>query len=412
MICQDLSIDSVDNFYVYPSGNIIFQDRFDGTLANWTTSGTVAIVTADNSTKMKLTNASSVHTAKYNYTNPSHKYLIEFDLLYSASNGVSAQLLDVSNNVIATVDCGLSANTLSFNTDAVSASTVTFTQATYNQIVLCIDPILKTIDCYWIDKSYSIASYNPLQLVASKSYSGADIASFYITTASGKTGYVYVDEVRIYYPDLAIIGDSTSDGKSTGAAQWSGDPSTTYRTGASNDQTSPPAYQLGLLTGSNQWVGSRGWGGSRLSQLPTFIGELICAQGFQKVLIISGINSLHDNDSLSTMQGYITSTIAILLDGGLNKRCISIANVYGSTYFNSTMNGVRGTYNSWLITYCAANGFNLLDLNATMSTTPTTNSLKAAYDSGDGIHPNKVGYGVMAGIAYSSSQKLSMYLGA
>jgi lysophospholipase L1-like esterase len=404
------TVSPTSNLYLYGSGNILFHDRFDGTLASWTTSGTVAIVTVDNSTKMKLTNASGTHSAKYSFTQPSHKYLIEFDLLYSAGNGVSAQLLDVSNNVIATVDCGLTANTLSFDTDAASPTTKTFTEATYNQIVLCVDPVSNTIDCYWIDKSYSASGYNPLQLVASKAYSGTVITSLKFITDASKTGYVYVDEFRIYYADWAIVGDSISDGKSGGTAQWSSDPSTSYRTGASNDKTSPPQYQLGTLLGSNNWVGSRGWGGSRLSQLPTFTGELIANQGFQRCVIISGINSLHDSDSAATMEGYITSTVAILLAAGIKASCIYIANVYGSTYLDSTMNTVRGTYNTWLSTYCSSNGYNLVDLNATMSTTPSTNSLNAAYDSGDGIHPNKTGYGVMAGIIYSAAPQQQVYL--
>lgn len=402
-----------NNFYIYEAGNIVFQDRFDGTLSNWVTSGTVAISTIDNSPKMLLTNSSGVVSSKRAFTEPAHKYLVEFDLYYSAGNGVSVQLLDTSNNVIGSVDCGLAANTLTFDTDTATPTSVTFTGATYNQIVFCVDPIAHTIDCYWIDKSYAASGYNPLQLVASKAYSGTAIAALTVVTASGQTGTVRVDEVRIYQPDWVLIGDSTSDGKSTGAAQWSFDPSTTYRTGSSEDQTSPPAYQFGQLLDSNCWVGSRGFGGSRLSQMPTFVQELIVDQGFQRIVLIAGINSIHDGDSAATMEGYVTSFVATLLAGGFQKKQIYLANVYGSSYFNTTMDAVRVAYNAWLAPYCAANGYNLVDLDATFSNNATTPpTLKAVYDSGDGIHPNKTGYGLFGTLIKAVIPSQHVYYGA
>lgn len=390
---------------IYSACNVLFMDRFDGTLSGWITSGSVAIVTVDHSTKMKLTNASGVVSSKRSFTAPSGaKYLIELDLLYSAGNGVSVQLLDAGGAVIATADCGLAANTLSFNTDTVGATAKTFAAATYNQLVFCVDPVAHTIALYWIDQSYAGSGYSPLQLVAAKAYSGVVVAALKVVTATAHTGYVYVDEVRVYAPDLAIIGDSVSDGKTgLGATSWSGDPSTTYRLNATADQTSPPAYQLGLLLGANTWVGSRGFGGAETAEMVLFIQSLIADQGFRRVLIHCGINDINRGYSAATIEAHITSVVNTLLAAGFPPQNIYIANVYATALFDSTKEAVRLAVNAWLAAYAVSSGVRLVDNDANLSNYSVNPArLKAAYDCGDGVHLNKTGYGSLAQTGYNA----------
>jgi lysophospholipase L1-like esterase len=215
-------------------------------------------------------------------------------------------------------------------------------------------------------------------------------------TASGKTGTVNIDEVRCYIPDFAVIGDSISDGKRAGTLSWSSDPSTTHRLTGTPDQASSPNFLLGSFLGDNTFVGSRGFGGSETSQMVTFIQSLIVNQGFKRVFINCGFNDINRGYTAATIEANITAVINTLLSGGIKPRDILIANIFGSTALTGTKATVRDAYNTWLAGYSVTSGIRIVDANTALSTTPSTNSLLSTYDSGDGIHPNKLGSSVLA----------------
>jgi lysophospholipase L1-like esterase len=385
--------------------NLFLLERFDETLAKWTLNpagGTASIAPAAASTKLKLCDTSTTLNvvAQIPFAAPSKKYIIEYDMYFDADNAGIFELLDAANNPIITVSGGMTNNRLSFFTDTDKETNVTWTDATYNQVTLVIDPAAKTVRCYWIDKSYSDNLYNPKKQVAIKNYSGAVATRLSFRTDKTKTGTVYIDEVKVYTPDIAIIGDSASDGKPI----WSNDPSTTCRLGTIGrvpDQTSPPHYQLGLLLGDNHWVANLGFGGSQSSEIVAFAQTLLLDQGFQRIWIKIGLNDFNRGISAATVEKNIQEIINLLIKGGVAPSNIFLCNCYGVALLTTAKDNERKAYNAWLTTYCPSVGINLVDNDGTITDyTVSPAKPKPAYDIGDGVHLTKAGSGQMAQNVY------------
>ena len=70
----------------------------------------------------------------------------------------------------------------------------------------------------------------------------------------------------------------------------------------------------------------------------------------------------------------------------------------GAASFNHTTYDQQRTdaWNAWLSNWCANNGYGFVSLYSIMEDGTTADTLSAAYDSGDGLHPNATGYGVIA----------------
>jgi len=386
--------------------NLFLLERFDGTLARWTLNqagGTASIATVHASAKLKLHDKSTTRnvSAKIPFTAPSKKYIVEYDMYFDANNAGIFELLDASNNPIVTVSGGMTNNTLSFFTNTDPATDVTWTDATYNQVTLVIDPAAKTVRCYWIDKSYSASLYNPKKQVAIKNYSGAAATQLSFRTDNAKTGIVYIDEVKVYTPDFAIIGDSASDGK----PQWSNDPSTTCRLGTAGytpAPNSPPHYQLGLLLGADNWVANLGFGGSQSSEIASFAQTLLLDHGFRRIWIKIGLNDFNRGLPAATVEKNIQIIVNILIAGGVTPSNIFLCNCYGVSVLTAAKDNERKTYNVWLATYCSDVGVNLIDNDGTI-TDYTVFPFRPipAYDIGDGVHLTQAGSGQMAQNVYN-----------
>src|SRR5574337_1021792 len=156
------------------NNNLIFLERFNGDLSSWTldtTGGAVSIVTQDYSTKLKLddTGGSGIVSASRAFTEPSGKWILEYDIKHAASSVGILELLDASNNAIATVDLGSTATTLSFSTDAAGASTASFAAGVYKQVILVVDNAAHTVKCYISENDATYGSLS--QVGGSKSRS-------------------------------------------------------------------------------------------------------------------------------------------------------------------------------------------------------------------------------------------------
>lgn len=381
------------------AGNLMLFERFDGNLEKWTlrqNGATAAIVNVDASTKLQLkaTDAAGSVAATALFKPPAGKYIIEYDMYFSSGAVGIFELLDGAGKPLVTVSGGLTPNTLSFATDAASASTAQWADATYNQITLVVDQAAKIVRCYWIDKAYSASGYNPRKLIAAKTYSGCTAEQLSFRSGAGKIGIVNIDEVKVYTPDIAIIGDSVSDGKS----RWSNDPSTVYRLGSLQpDQTSPPNYQLGMLLGPNVWVANLGFGGSQSSELIPLVKPLLLEAGFKKIWLKIGLNDFNRGAKAEAVQKNMQAITGGLSAGGISPANIYICNCYGVAMLTPPREAERKKYNEWLVGFCRTNGFNLVDNDGTITdygTTPV--KPKAQFNCGDGVHLNKAGSAQMA----------------
>lgn len=387
----------------WPSGgNLIFQDRFDGDLSAWTeveTGGTISIQARDDSSffspQMKLndTSASDLVSATHSFAEPSGDWILEYDeIIASDGNVVEMQLLDASDNVIASVNHGATNDTVSFDTDGATASTAAWNNNTRKQVIIFVD-LDVDISC-WI--SEDDGTYGSLQAVGSaKAYTGAAVTKLRFTTSTG-VSVAYIDEVRIYTPDLFLIGDSIADGK----PYWSTHPAyPAGRLAAQEDQASPPAYHLTDDMGSHAdtWVSNRAFGGSRTDDVDDHIQESIINQGANRVFIGVGHNDLMDGTALATIEADMEALLLKLTTAGITGTSIFIGNIMPSSYLNtSTEQANRDAYNTYLQTLCRENGYMLVDRYNALKASTNREILNTTYDDADGCHLVSAGSAVMA----------------
>ncbi|MBI5492004.1 MAG: SGNH/GDSL hydrolase family protein [Deltaproteobacteria bacterium] len=378
------------------NNNLILLERFNGDLSSWTldtTGGAVSIVTQDYSTKLKLddTSGSGIVSALRTFTEPSGKWILEYDINHAASSVGILELLDSANNAIVTVDLGSTASTLSFSTDTDAASTASFSAGVYKQVILVVDNAAHTVKCY-ITGSASYPGDSLTQVGTSKSYSGTAIAKLRFKTGVATTGIVYIDEVKIYAPDIFVIGDSITDGK----FYWSTNPGSGYRLAAKEDETSSPSYQLSQMLGSSVWVANRGFGSARSGDVDSVIQSNVIDHGAQKVFLGIGTNDIYDSTVLTTIQTNINSIITKLQNAGITGANILIGNIIPRSTFSAAQNSERRSLSRWLYSRAQEIGAKYVDLNDALKSSSNENAINSSYAETDGVHLNPTGSEIFA----------------
>ncbi len=367
------------------AGNLVFLERFSGDLSSWTTAGPASIVTQGYNAKARLDD-SPTNTAATVMT-----------------------ILDASNTVLITITTGNTANQLDFSTNSSTASSVSFNSSTYRQVALYVNGSTASA---WL--SESDGTNGVLAAVGSgKSFIGTPakikfakgattMTRTFTPPASGKwlleydinysATYTYLDEVKIFEPDIFLIGDSRTDGK----YPWSNHPGWSDRSASTNDETSPPNVQLGAQRG-NDWPANRGFGNARLSQIVSNITSTVINQGAKRVVVSAGHNDIYTGDTLANMQGYITSIVESLEAAGITGRNIILCDSVISYLINTGAEiALLSDWNAWLEGYAATHDYAFINTRSLLESPPGT--IASAYDQGDQIHYNKAGSGIYAGL--------------
>lgn len=376
------------------NNNLIFLERFNGDLSQWTldtTGGAVSIVTQDYSTKLKLddTSGSGIVSAARTFTEPSGKWILEYDIKHAASSVGILELLDSANNPIVTIDLGSTADTISFSTDADGASTAAFSSGVYKQVILVVDNAAHTVKCY-ISGSATYPGDNLNQVGGSKSYSGAAIAKLRFKTGVSTTGIVYIDEVKVYTPDLFVIGDSIADGK----LYWSTHPESVVRLVDKEDETTPPQWVLaGHLGGtSNVWVANRAFGGSKSTDIDSYIQSNVIDHGALRVYVSVGHNDIVTGVTLSSMQTNLNSIITKLQTAGITGANIILNNVAPSASIDTAVErSQKQAWNTWLRYKAADIGAVYVDSAANLKSSSDENALATSYKDTDNVHLTPAG---------------------
>lgn len=134
-----------------------------------------------------------------------------------------------------------------------------------------------------------------------------------------------------------------------------------------------------------------------LGQAPAHI-----AQGIQAGCLLAGVNDASQGVPLSGFQASIKAIAALY-------RAAGIPLVVGTVPPRPPSGATTGTrtltaaYNLWLRTWASANGVRLADVWGAL-VDPSTGDMAAAYDAGDGTHPNSAGHAQIA-LAFAAALK-------
>lgn len=380
-----------------PPGRVVLLERFNRGLEGWVldqTGGTVRVVTQDFSAKLELRDISSggAVCAAREVAEPAGTWILEYDaMMAAAGDRLTMDLVGSDGRVVASVDHGSEPDMVAFATDGGGAQPLSWNHGTYKQVVLVVNPEQCVIAGYLSGGNHTYSSLD--RFGPARPYSGRRITRLRFRTHAAAT-LAYIDEVRVYTPNLFIIGDSISDGK----PQWSTHPAyPTGRMSARSDETSSPSYQLSRMY-PNEWVANRGFGGTSLSGVNAKIQSVVLDHGAKRVIVSVGHNDIYPGrQDLVTMQKLMNSILAKIHGAGLSGKDVVLCSVTPSRMIDTPAErALRDAYNAWLAQRAEQTGAAFADVYAAVRAPDDPHAIARAYDVGDGVHFNKAGNGVIA----------------
>lgn len=121
---------------------------------------------------------------------------------------------------------------------------------------------------------------------------------------------------------------------------------------------------------------------------PSASGTFVMLAGINDVrLDVSGVSSAA---TIARLREIYDSALAT----GMRLVPMTILPFKGDALYTAQRNTDRQTINTWILGYCAAHGITCVDSAADFD--DGTGTLKAAYDSGDHLHPSQTGYNRLA----------------
>lgn len=126
-------------------------------------------------------------------------------------------------------------------------------------------------------------------------------------------------------------------------------------------------------------------------------------------VIQGGVNDCAADATAAAIQAAVTSVVNASNAAGLETLVVSIAPWAASASWSSARQTVTDSYNTWLAANDAALSYTYVDAYTILEDGSTPDNLDAAYDSGDGIHPNVAGSFVLADAINTQLDALSLY---
>lgn len=124
------------------------------------------------------------------------------------------------------------------------------------------------------------------------------------------------------------------------------------------------------------------------------------------VIIIAGVNDVRSAavgvSPIANMQATANSILAKCQLYGIRLGIATIAPFGGNGAYSPERESYRTTWNSWLISWAASNGVDLYDIATALKDSGDATLLAAAYDFGDGLHPNDAGSTVISDLIYDA----------
>lgn len=190
---------------------------------------------------------------------------------------------------------------------------------------------------------------------------------------------------------LVVLGDSITDGRGSttdGNDRWPDDL-------AQRLHANPSTATVAVV---NMGIGGNGiFGGLGPSALKRFDRDVLDQSGARWLIVFEGVNDIGGSHSAS-----IATNLIAAYKQFIDKAHAHHFRVYGATitpfgksfYYSSAHEMARETVNTWIRTNHLFDA--VIDFDAATRDSSSTNSLRPAYDSGDHLHLNPIGYRAMA----------------
>lgn len=206
------------------------------------------------------------------------------------------------------------------------------------------------------------------------------------TLSSGTSGTVVTGTARLYPQNTRIF---TQFGLGVGDS-------------FSNDGTDWPT-RLQLLRGyTNQAMVFHGHGvaGATLkTEIAANLSADIGSYPYRFVVLQGGVNDINGGDTLSTIQSSLNALIATVRAASAKIVILNVAPWKNAVAWSSAEQTTTDSYNTWLASaYAGQTDIRVVDMYSALGSSADPQAMAAAYDSGDGLHPNTAGSDVIASL--------------
>lgn len=125
------------------------------------------------------------------------------------------------------------------------------------------------------------------------------------------------------------------------------------------------------------------------------------------VIVLGGVNDLGSDRTAVQMEATLTAIYADIVSHGYVPKPITILPFGNGATWTAPREAVRVAVNAWIKTQ----GYVYADVESAVGdlTNPARPVLKAAYDSGDGVHPNATGQQALADAVWAQAYGARTY---
>jgi lysophospholipase L1-like esterase len=374
------------------SGYLFYEETFDtdgATVTGWTETETDVATALVSNNQCLLSDTTAAGYAKIESPNPAlnwgysydRSFIVEADVTVADTGKFTMEFDDWGKIFIGSIDNSISVS--SADTGAESSIPTSYSMNDDHKIMMLFNPATETVRFYL---GYSPSADSIIELSAETTFSfdatTLPTTLYFISSGSG-TGSSTIDNIRVYVPGGVLIGDSIA----------AGHPNHNPVPG----QISPDYprhcidYWLSeMLTGFE--ITNQGLRGGTLSDVATRTPSMINAFGPDYVFIFAGTNDITGGATLAQMQSRIQAIVAAV-DSTIN---VVIYDVLPKNAFNAAENTIKNAYNAWLPGYIdTVDNAVLIPVHDLFEDSGTADNMNAAL-SDDNIHPNLIGYQMIA----------------
>ena len=117
------------------------------------------------------------------------------------------------------------------------------------------------------------------------------------------------------------------------------------------------------------------------------------------VCVLGGINGILWGESAATCEANLQATYTALHNAGMKVVAVTVTPWKASGYWEAAEQVVTDAVNTWILNTATNVDYRV---DAYTALEDVADTLKAAYDSGDGLHPNDAGYAALATAVYNA----------
>jgi len=145
-------------------------------------------------------------------------------------------------------------------------------------------------------------------------------------------------------------------------------------------------------------VNGYGWSGGKLTNeiASLWKSEIATGRGWTGAVIQGGVNDLSSQTATAMMNAVDTMVRQGKSAGIHDYAMVNISPFGASATWTAWKQNTARRYNEMLENYCLEHGFAYVDIYSPLDDAATPGTMTAAYDSGDGLHPNQAGMALIA----------------